>query len=164
MIGRADETERSSDWLSIADLYIYIYKKRHNEGAILPLLSSDRLFCLTPAIFFFFFFQRRAPTQNCRVFPLMKALAVLLSLASPRGVDDQHQLRLRRTEVFLCVAFGGVQGRDPTCLLFCSYALTPSSLRRAPVLTNPPVRGIRTLSQFSCTLNAVRDRLCFLLF
>lgn len=96
--------------------------------------------------------------------PLMKALAVCCH-CEPRGVDDQHQLRLRRMEGDLCVLVVWIGGRRASGSR--PYMFAFSQLRINAQLTNPLYTGaVFSVSEgntvtFSCTLNAVKDRLCF---
>lgn len=112
------------DWIQL------IYNK-HNEGADLPLLSSNKLFCLTHVSYYYFFYfkgvLRTAQTQRQTLsVPLMKALAVCCH-CKPRGVDDQHQLRLRRMKG-ICAWPGwwgwGLRCLKVTTLHVCCFAAT----------------------------------------
>lgn len=83
----------------------------------------------------------------------MKALAVGCHCDS-RGVDEQHQLRLRRMEGDLCMARGleVPPGHGLARLLFFGYVLTPF---QAVFSVWSHCFG-RNAVMLSCTLNAVK--------
>lgn len=115
--------------------------KWHNEGANYPLLSSNKLFCLTPCVFLFFCQRHASNSSDTETkllsVPLMKALAVCCH-CMPRGVDDQHQLRFEKDGGHLVHSRAvEVPLRSQPCFLFFSFALTPAECR----LTNTAHRG-----------------------
>ena len=124
--------------------WIQLIYKMHNEGANPPFLSSDKLFYFTPLYAFLFFFSEvvlltahtQKQTSECSSH---EGSGSPLSLPVARCWCPTTSWGGRRGSAWPWGWAGGggwsmcLEGHDLTCLLFCSYTLTPAECR----LTDP---------------------------